>query len=150
MTKEVLITIKGLQTLSQEEEPTELVMVVTGNYYHRNGHHFILYDEVMEEFQEVTHNIVKVKDDTVEVKKKGIANVHMIFEEQKKNVTFYHTPFGNMQMGLSATKISVNETAENLDIVVDYAMEINEEHVADCCLNMNVKAKGAGDFSLSS
>lgn len=148
MTEHVLVSIKGLQILQDAEAEDAIELITAGNYYNRNGHHFIKYEEIMEGFEGVTNNLIKVKPDAVEVRKKGVANVHMIFEENKKNVTFYHTPFGSMKMGVSATKVSVKETEQNIDITVDYALDINEEHVADCSIILNIKSKNATDFSL--
>ena len=47
MTNEVLLTIAGLQLIDGDQEmPVEVV--TAGNYYLRNGKHYILYDEVVE------------------------------------------------------------------------------------------------------
>lgn len=148
MTKDVLVTIKGLQNLQDLEEPEEIEMVAKGDYYYRNGHHFILFDERMEGLDEPTKNTIKISPRAVEVKRKGAANVQMVFEENKKNLTYYATPFGTLQMGIAATKIDVREEEESLDIRIDYALEINEEHAADCQICVNVKAKNSGQFSL--
>lgn len=86
----------------------------------------------------------------VEVQKKGLTNTHMIFEEAKKNLTYYATPFGDMQMGISATRIDVQEQEENIDILIDYALEINDIHTADCQICVNVKPQAAGNFHLAS
>ena len=71
MTKEVLLTIAGLQLLEGEEGlPVEVV--TAGNYYHRNGKHYILYDEVVEGCSGHVHNTVKIGEESLEVLKKGI------------------------------------------------------------------------------
>lgn len=148
MTKDVLISVKGLQNLGDGQEPEEVEVVAKGDYYFKNGHHFIYFDEVMEGFPEPVKNSIKITEKSVEVKKKGAANVQMIFEENKKNFTYYATPFGELQMGIAATKIHVQEEEDNLDLRIDYALEVNGEHVADCEIAVNVKAKNAGNFSL--
>ncbi len=49
MTKDVLLSISGLQFAAKEEEDVEPVEVITaGGYYKKNGKHYIMYDEVME------------------------------------------------------------------------------------------------------
>lgn len=77
-------------------------------------------------------------------------NTHLVFEPEKKNVTFYATPFGQMEMGIAATKIAVQEEEENLSVSIDYALEINRMHTADCQLHVHVQSKEAGDFRLCS
>lgn len=148
MTKDVLITIKGLQSLGEAADTEEVELVAKGDYYFKNGHHYIFFEERVEGFTEPTKNSIKVSANSVEVKKKGLTNVQMIFEENKKNLTYYATPFGNLQMGIAATKIDVKEQPEGLDISIDYALEINAEHAADCRISVNVRQKDAGEFSL--
>ena len=61
MEKDVLISIRGLQYLMDEEsgeqEPVEVM--TTGSYYKKNGHHFLIYDEATEGFDMMTHNMIK-------------------------------------------------------------------------------------------
>lgn len=40
MTKDVLITIRGVHTLDHEDNDVE--MIVRGDYYQKNGKHYIL------------------------------------------------------------------------------------------------------------
>ena len=48
MTKDVLISISGLQFAGGENsEPVEVI--TSGSYYKKNGRHYILYDEVAED-----------------------------------------------------------------------------------------------------
>ena len=148
MEKDVLVTIKGLQTLENIDNPEEVELVAKGDYYYRNGHHYIFFEEMTEGFPQPTKNTIKITDKSVEVKKKGVTNVQMIFEENKKNLTYYATPFGNLQMGIAATKIAVKEEEQGLDLAIDYALEINAEHAADCQIQINVKPKAEGKISL--
>ena len=49
MTKDILLTISGLQFQAQEDGDGEPVEVITpGDYYKKNEKHYVLYDEVME------------------------------------------------------------------------------------------------------
>ena len=50
MDKEVLIHVRGLQTMDADGEQEPLEIVVPGQYYFRNGSHYLRYEEVMEEF----------------------------------------------------------------------------------------------------
>ncbi len=147
MTKEVIITICGLQSGPDTDgEPIE--MITTGEYYYKNNKHYLLYDEVMEGESTVTKNRIKFASGFMELTKNGVVSVHMLFEENQKNVTHYHTPYGDLMMGIEAKKVELKETENEINISVDYALEINEEHAADCDIKINVKSKGAGDFKI--
>ena len=83
----------------------------------------------------------------MEVRKKGVVNVHMVFEQGKKNMTFYTTPYGTIEMGIAATNLDLKENESGLNMKVDYALDMNDEHVADCYLTVQAQSKDLGDFS---
>ena len=147
MTNEVLLTIAGLQLIDGDQEmPVEVV--TAGDYYLRNGKHYILYDEVVEGCSGHIHNTVKIGEESLEVIKKGISNVHMVFEKNKKNLTCYATPFGNLTVGIMAHRIQIEESDTDIDVQVSYSLDVNDEYLADCSIQMNVKSKDTGDFRL--
>ena len=147
MTKEVLVTISGLQ-FSPETENESVELITSGSYYKKNGKHYIIYDEVNEGFSETTRNIIKLKDDFMDITRRGVSNVHMMFEKNKKNMSYYNTPFGNLLVGINATDVKVNETEDNIDIKVDYKLEVNYEHLAECSISMNIMSKDTKDFRI--
>ena len=147
MTKDVLVKISGLQ-FAGEEDSDSIEVITSGTYYQKNGKHYILYDEVMEGTTDVTKNMIKIGDNSMEVTRKGPATVHMMFEKDKKNISYYYTPFGNLLIGIDAKAIQIVESDFDINVKVDYALEINYEHVADCHITVDVKSKEARDFKL--
>jgi uncharacterized beta-barrel protein YwiB (DUF1934 family) len=147
MTKDVLLSITGLQFAPNQESDT-LEMIAPGEYYFRNGKHYFLYDEVTEGFDQVTKNVIKVAPDYMELTKKGVTNVHMIFEKNRKNVTYYYTPFGSLLIGIDAKKVDVSESPDSMCVEVDYGLELNYEHLANCHITIDAKPKGTGEFHL--
>lgn len=144
MEKDVLISIRGLQYLMDEEsgeqEPVEVM--TTGSYYKKNGHHFLIYDEATEGFDMMTHNMIKFTENALEVRKRGLIDVHMIFEEDKKNISFYHTPYGMINMGVAATKVRMKETPDQILLKAEYALDINDSYVGG--LRNRYRGKTAG------
>ena len=147
MTKDILVSIKGLQAMGDDQKE-ELEVIIPGSYYKKGGKHYIKYDEVSEGMEGVTSNLIKLKENCMEVTKKGLTNAHMVFEEQKKNMTYYDTPFGNLLVGIAATSVSMRETEEQIDVKVDYALEINYEHLADCTIDVKVRARDGGELHI--
>lgn len=147
MTKEVLVSVTGLQVAVNSDQAIEVI--TGGEYYNRGGKHYILYDELMEECEGVSKNIIKVADGLVDITKKGLTNVHLVFEEKKKNMTYYNTPFGNLMIGLYTNRIQVEQKDEEIQIQVDYALDINYEFVSDCVITINVKEKKNATLALA-
>lgn len=147
MTKDVLVSISGLQFSAEDQnEPVELI--TSANYYKKNGKHYIVYDEVTEGFSDTTKNIIKLGEESLDITKRGVTNVHMMFEKDKKNVTYYYTPYGSLLVGIDATDIKVLETEHDINVKVDYALEVNYQHMADCSISMSIKSKEARDFHI--
>ena len=74
MTKDVLVTVKGLQSMEDGSPPEEVEMVAKGEYYYKNGHHYIFYNETIEGFTEQNRNSIKISENSVEVKKNQYAD----------------------------------------------------------------------------
>jgi uncharacterized beta-barrel protein YwiB (DUF1934 family) len=67
MTKDVLITIRGVHTMDEEDNDVE--MIVRGDYYQKNGKHYVLYEELLEGFKEPVKNIIKITPTSMDITK---------------------------------------------------------------------------------
>lgn len=143
MTKDIFLSLKGLQ-IENSEQAQELETITPADYYLRNGSHYVIYDEVTEGFEENTRNMIKFNDSCVEVSKKGLVNVHMVFEENKKNMTSYMTPYGNILIGIDTGSIFVEEEEKRIHVEVAYTLEANYQYLADCRIEMNIKPRQKG------
>ena len=146
MTKEILLSISGLHML--EEEDGNVEVVTAGDYYNRNGKHYILYDEVVEGLSGHISNRIKISGDSVEVTKKGLTNTQLIFEKGKKHMTRYQTPYGILNLGVVTRDVQVREEDALIGVKVEYILEVNEQHLAECTIEMQVKPRAAGNLSL--
>lgn len=91
MTKDVLISIRGLQFddsgLSHVASDEELDMIETicpGRYYYKNGAHYLLYEEVMEDFFESARSMIKLRDKDFTLIKKGLSMRKWYFPRGKR------------------------------------------------------------------
>lgn len=139
MDKEVFVSICGLQFIDSLDNSIEVI--TKGDYYNRNGKHYLLFEERIEGLDGITKNTIKFNNKMVDITKKGAANVHMIFEEKQKNMTYYNTPFGNLLIGLYANKINVEEKKDIIEIKIDYSLDINYQFVSECSINISVMNK---------
>lgn len=147
MTKDVIISIGGLQVSPDGQDDT-IETVSPGSYYFKNGKHFLVYEEVMEGLQEKTKNTIKLSEDYMELTKKGIVSIHMLFEKDKKNVMYYNTPFGSLVVGIHAYRVDMKETENEMRIDVEYALDVNNEHMSNCHICIRVLARGNESFKL--
>lgn len=136
MNKDVLISITGLQYEIDAEEPVEVICV--GEYYKRNEKHYLRYDEIPEDHEGVTSCTMKIWNNQVDLMKRGATNVHMTFEEGQKSTTMYHTPFGDMQVGILTNKVELKEEEDNITIEIHYGLDINFSHISECTIKIKV------------
>ena len=148
MTKEVLLSLRGLQFDTGAADGDKIETITPAEYYKRNDSHYVVFDEVAEGFRESTKNIIKFKDNSLDLTKRGLVNVHMIFEENKKNMTNYATPYGNILIGIDAKSVKMMEEEEHIEVDVDYALEVNYEHFANCKIKMDIRSKDGEGFAV--
>ena len=148
MTKDVLVSISGMHmgiVSTQPDEEDEPIEVVTpASYYCRNGKHYIIYDEVLEGMAGTVKNKIKITGDTsMEIMKSGETGTHMVFEKNRKNLTYYKTPYGQMLIGINTKNMRVNVSEDNINVSVDYELDVNHEPLADCRIRMNINSKNS-------
>ena len=158
MTKDVLVSISG-KHIDIMNDPVEgyetgddaIEVVMPANYYCRNGKHYILYDEVLEGMAGTIKNKIKITGtDSVEIIKTGVSSSHMVFEKNKKNLTYYRTPYGQMLIGVNTKKMEIDVKDDKIDVQVDYELDVNHEPLADCKIKMNIMSKNDPDFTVLS
>lgn len=146
MTKEILVSITGSHLV--EGETDEISVITAGSYYLKNGKHYIVYDEQLEDNGGSVRNTIKVGADSVEMIKGGDARTHMVFERHKTNLTCYATPYGQMMIGVTTNRIEVVELPDELRVHIDYSMEVNYEKTSDCHVEIEVSSKAAAKLNL--
>ena len=154
MTKDVLVSISGkhIDIMNDPAEGYEtgddaIEVVTPANYYCRNGKHYIIYDEVFEGMTGTVKNKIKITGtDMVEIMKSGITSSHMIFEKNKKNLTYYKTPYGQMLVGVNTRNMEISVGNDRIGVLVDYELDVNHEPLADCKIKMNIMSKENVDW----
>lgn len=141
MTKDVIIYLCSRQNGKSETDTEEIEAVAEGTYYDKNGRHFLIYDETMEGFEKPVKNKLKFEDDFLEITKSGPLNVRMVFEKNKKNLTSYNTPYGNIMLGIDSKKIHISQESDRIVVDVEYVLDMNYEYYADCRIVMDIRSK---------
>lgn len=152
MTKDVLVSISGLQMAvndvgSNNDEPIEILS--PGTYFFKDGTHYIFFEEMVEGVQGVTKTQIRINGkESMEVRKKGIFNIQMIFEKNRNNRCVYETPYGQLNLGICTSQISVDEKNDNINVKAEYALDVNHEPLAACTIRINIKPRDSKEFSI--
>lgn len=146
MTRDVLIRVSGLQAMDNDRDDVE--MITTGDYFMKNGKHYVIYDEAVEGFEGNIHNTIKIMPGLLDIRKRGIVGAHMVFEQDKKSQTRYATPMGDMVVEISTNQVRLDEQEDSLKVSVDYSLGINYQHVSDCSITMDICSKEKAQLRL--
>jgi uncharacterized beta-barrel protein YwiB (DUF1934 family) len=137
MSKDIIITIKGLSNAGSDSDTVELI--TAGKYYTRNGTHYFTYNESEITGMEGTKTIVKVEDKKVTLTRKGPVSTQLIFEEGFKYFNHYSTDFGDFLLGVDTRKVELNLGRHAGDIEVDYTLDIDHGSSSENAVIINYK-----------
>lgn len=93
MTDKVILSIKGTQHEFGEDGVTEVI--TTGNYYFRNGKHYIVYDELIPDTGEQVSSTLKMTPNRIDMIKHGSHSATWFLRRIRKIC-----PFTGRRMGL--------------------------------------------------
>ena len=86
--------------------------------------------------------------ESIEIMKSGVSSSHMIFEKNKKNQTYYRTPYGQLLIGVNTKNMEVCVDDDRINVRLDYELDVNHEPLADCRIKLDVMSKDDPDFTV--
>ncbi len=140
MKEAVRVRMKSRQTLAERtrsEEPIEVT--VSGTCSEEKGDLVILFEEGSKEQGSDVSNRLVIGENSVEVHKTGQIRSHMRFEKGKSHPTDYITPFGVMRMAVKTEELLMRRWENRLILHIAYALYVEEEHAADCVMDIRVE-----------
>ncbi len=124
MIKDVLITVKGLQSFEGEQEETEFV--TNGKYEYTAEQSHISYEESEIIGMEGTKTEISVSGGAVEVNRSGSNNHTLVYEKGKKHIGYYSSPYGDFSMAVTASAVKADLHSWGGEICIDFITEFNE------------------------
>ena len=138
-TDNVIISIKGKQ-LYAECAPEEIELVTAGTM-ERDGQGgcTISYQESELTGLGGTLTTFQVEGGQVTLLREGSVNSQMVFEEGRRHLSMYETPYGALSIGVNTRRMrsTVGEAGGELEI--DYAIEIDNLVAGQNLFRMNVR-----------
>ena len=139
MEKDVVISIKGMQ--KYEGTASDTIELVTQGRLMRDGSCYTLtYQESEVTGLEGTLTTILVEDEQVTLMRAGEINAQMVFQEGRRHLSMYNTPYGAMAIGVNTHHLLAEVDDKGGDIEIDHA--IAGRNV------FQIKVKEADSFSL--
>lgn len=126
MEKQVLLSIRGQQIFEGVQEP-EVTELMTEGTLHMddNSNVTLVYQESELTGLEGTQTTIQVEPQSVTILREGQVNSQMVFQEGRKHLSLYNTPFGALTMGVNTRKMKVDLDETGGSIEIDYSIEID-------------------------
>ena len=139
MKKDVLINIKGIYRGEGDSDVVELF--TTGQYYKRDGHYYISYEESEATGFEGSRTTLKVEPDrdTVTLSRTGTATTEIIVERGVRHQCHYDIGVGDMMIGVMGNRIKSSLTDSGGKLEFKYSMDINSLLTSENEMYINVK-----------
>ena len=133
----VIISIKGKQV--NENGPDEMELVTEGRLICNDKGVLVSYQETELTGLQGTTTMLRINGPVVTLLREGTVNSQMVFEEGRRHLSMYETPYGSMSVGINTRRVksTIGETGGDLEI--DYAIEIDNLMVGRNFFSMHVK-----------
>lgn len=131
MDKDVIISVRGTQRVSPDNEGNGVELVTEGKYCKRENAYYVIYTETEMTGFEGTITTLKITDDIVTLSRTGTTNSQLIFEQGHKHVSYYDTANGAYTIGVYANKVNVDMDDSGGEISIDYSLEIDNNKTGD-------------------
>ena len=133
--EKVIVKVHGEQT-GADGETNAIEVVTEGRHYYKNGMHYVLYDDHMEE--ETISTILRIEPDRLHLTRNGAIAQDQYFMNGLESTSEYQTPFGSMKLSVLTRNMEIAYGTVSGEIHVDYAMAINGMWQSDNTLSISV------------
>ena len=145
MEKDVVNSIKGMQKY-EDAAPDTIELVTEGRLIRDETGYTLTYQGSELTGLEGTLTTIQVEGEQVTLMRAGEFNAQMVFQEGRRHLSMYNTPYGAMAIGVNTRHLMADLNDHGGDIEIDYAIEV--DHAIAGRNVFQIKVKEAEGFSL--
>ena len=124
MEKDVVISIKGIQKYEGQDSDT-IELVTEGRLTRDEGGYTLSYQESELTGLEGTLTTIQVEGEQVTLMRVGEVNSQMVFQEGRRHLSMYNTPYGAMAIGVNTRHLLAELDDHGGNIEIDYCIEVD-------------------------
>ena len=134
----VLLSIRGEQYFD-DIDPDATELMTEGTMALTEDGIVLSYEESTLTGMEGTTTTFEVKGPRVTLIRSGTVNSQMVFEEGRRHLSMYETPYGSLSIGINTRRMKNTMGEGGGDLEIDYAIEIDNLLAGQNLFSMNVK-----------
>ena len=142
--KDVIIPIQGSQGPFFDEESDKIELITSGQYTHEGTETVFSYMESEMTGMEGTRTTFRVSPQQVTLTREGTLNAQMVFEEGKKHLFLYETPYGATSMGVGTRRLKDNLGESGGEMEIDYTIDVDSVVISENSFIISVREAGKG------
>lgn len=139
MKKEVIISIQGMQNY-EGQDGDSMELVTEGTLEQTEDGLCLSYQESEITGMAGTTTIFHVEPEKITLVRVGPVSSEMVFQQGKRHMSLYSTPFGSMELGVVARKLHSTLDMSGGRIEIDYDIEINHMMAGTSMFRIQVRA----------
>lgn len=147
MEKDVVISIKGMQNY-EGADPDTIELVTEGRLSRDEGGYTLTYQESELTGLDGTLTTIQVEGEQVTLMRVGEFNAQMVFQQGRRHLSMYNTPYGAMAIGVNTRRLLADLNDQGGDIEIDYAIEVDHALAGHNVFRINVREAEQGAGSL--
>ena len=139
MENNVIISIQGKQSFEAQDDDT--IELVTEGCLEPDGDdgYTLSYQESELTGMEGTTTVFQVEPEKVTLLRLGSVQSEMVFEEGRRHMSLYSTPYGNMEIGVRARRLNSTLELTGGRLEIDYDIEINHMLAGQSLFRIDVR-----------
>ena len=137
----VMISVRGEQYFD-DVDPNATELMTEGTLEQTEDGFLLSYQETELTGMEGTLTTFEIGPGRVILRRSGSVNSQMVFEEGRRHLSMYNTPYGALAVGISTKKMKTELDAAGGSIEIDYAIEIDHAVAGENLFRIQVRQKG--------
>ena len=143
MAQEVMISVKGIQQFDAMDKDS-IELVTRGSLEREDGMLTLRYEESELTGLEGTLTTIQVEPERVTMLRTGQVNTQMVFQEGRRHLSMYNTPYGAMTVGVNTRHLYAELDEDGGELEIDYNIGIDHTVTGRNIFRINVKKVPAG------
>ena len=136
MKRKAIVTVDSA-VLNEEED---MISVVTpGDFYEIEDGFKVEYNETKISGMEGTKTTIIIKKDSFDLIREGTTETKMEFENNKRTVALYKTPYGVLDVKINTKKLDIDIKENGGTINTMYILEIGDQTALKTNLTIDIK-----------
>lgn len=141
MENNVIVSIRGHQDLGDGQNES-IELVTEGRLAQGDQGYTLSYQESELTGLEGTQTTFQIEDGRVTLLREGEFNSQMVFEQGRRHLSMYNTPYGALAVGINTRRMKVELAGLEGRIEITYAIEIDHAVAGENCFKIDVKRRG--------